>query len=211
MENKVQLMANSRQSAQKIRSKPLLHPEFLEASLQEDDPYWKQALVNASHGEFSSKMTVYSDRRLSRKDSTIAPVRVPKSNPESVARIFVQFHKKHERTLSDNELKAQMSKRQEVCTRQVTLTWTAASPQMKKASLNHYAKETCKLLDFSSELQRGRSIRDLSATLLVALRMKLLDRETVKMSNNIITDVSCVRYDEAYNVWILVVATSKPR
>ena len=204
-------MANSRPTLAKTRSKALIYPEFLQASIVEDDPYWKQALINASHGEFSSKLTVYVDHRLSRKDSTLAPVRVPKTNPESVARIFIQFHKKHERTLSDNELKTQMSRRQEVCTRNVTLNWTDASIQMKKASLNHYANETCKTLSFSSELQRGRSMRDLSATLFIAMRMKLLDRDTVMMDNNIITDVSCVHYDPTYNAWILVATTSKSR
>ena len=204
-------MANSRPTPTKTKSRALVHPEFLEASIVEDDPYWKQALINASHGEFTSKLTVYLDRRLSRKDSTLAPVRVPKTNPESVARIFIQFHKKHERTLSDNELKSQMSRRQEVCTRNVNLTWTDASIPMRKASLNHYANETCKALKFSSELQRGKSMRSLSATLFIAMRMKLLDRDTVRMENNIITDVSCVHYDPVYNAWILVATNSKSR
>lgn len=190
-----------------MRTKPTPYPEFLAASEYEDDPYWKQALINASHGEFSSRLTEYKNGRLSRKDSTEPSVRIPKNNPESVASTFVRFHKKHDKTLSDQELQNQVSRRYEVCSRHVVLTWPTASLQMKRAALNHYAVTVCSNMLFDTERQRSRSVRDLSATLFTAMGMKLLDKNSIRMDNNVITDVRCVKYDNRYSCWILIALT----
>lgn len=190
-------------SNQNARSKPTPYPEFKEAAEYEDDVYWKRSLINASHGEFNSKLTVYTDGRLMRKDLPSSSVRVPRDNPEQAARIFVNFHKKYERTLSDSELERQVSRRHEVCSRPVTLTWSTTSIQMKRAALNYYAVNTCNKMQFTTAFDRGRSTRDLSATLLLALNMKLLDDTTVIMKNNVITSVTCVRYNSDSGCWII--------
>lgn len=192
------------------RTRCILYPEFLEASKYEDDVYWKRALTNASYGEFGSKMVLYIDGRLTRKDSPTSSIKVPK-NPESVARVFVRFLKKYERIISNQELQKQLSVRHEVCSRHVILTWNNASLQMRRAALNHYAIRTCDSMIFDSETKRGKSVRDLSSTLFTAMGMKLLTKDTVEMSNNIIVDVTCVRYDEEYNSWVLIQPRSKYR
>ena len=185
------------------RMKPVLYPEFQKAAEYEDDSYWKQSLMNASYGDFSNKYTLYCDGRLSRKDSTIQGVRLPKNDPESVARLFVAFHKKYERTLSDKELEQEECRRQEICARQVTLTWNVSSIQMRRASLNHYATTQTDLLQHESECKRQKSMRQLSATLMIALELKLLNENTILMKDNIIEHVSCVKYDKRHQVWIL--------
>jgi hypothetical protein len=182
------------------KSKPILYPEFREAADYVEDAFWKNALIAASHGEFSSRSTTYIDGRLSRKDITSGK-KMP-TDPDAIAKAFIRFHKKHERILSNNDLEKQEIKRNEICNKQVVLTWSTCSLQMKKACLNQYAKTKCKEMGFQSKAELYLCRTDLSSLLMLCLSLKMLTDKTVHMENNVITNILCVKYDERKKTWM---------
>jgi hypothetical protein len=190
---------NSPGVSDKINRKPAIYPEFQEASEYAIDEGWKEMLISASRGVFANKSIIYSNRILYKKGSQFSE-KMPE-DPENLCKAFMKFHKKNDGILSSMDIEKQKDIENKIIDQEIQLKWSLCTKKMKRSRLFDYAIRAC-----SSEHidNRNHCISNLSSTLMLAFNDGILSDDNVKMSNNIIVRVKCVKRDKKDNtIWWL--------
>jgi len=176
----------------KTNNKPIIFPQLQEASMYIDDKFWVDVLLKAARGEFISNLLSFDGTHM-KKDDTGIKERMPE-DPKELCKAFIIFHKKHEPTYSRADMERQQSMREELVSKNVVLSWGICNNEMKQSRLIEYSR---RMTSTTNEAI------DMLAVLRTALLLKILTPQTVTMENNVITDITCISYNKARNMWYI--------
>ena len=194
------MMPNSDKSRiyeRRITKKPVLYPEFLDASEILSDPCWKDILMSAARGDFGNKNITYEGGFLIWKP-TGAKNRVPKENNGGIIKAFKYFYRKYARIVSNDEIEVQKLRERLAMDREIILTWTTCNKSLQHSRLSDYASRSVYILGCPNPVD---SEKDLSSILLLAYGNKMLTEKTVTMSNNLIDNITCIKYNKKSRCW----------
>lgn len=178
--------------ARKIANKPIIHQSLMEASVYTDDSEWVALIKAAARGEFINKSLSYDGNYMYKKDKEVREA-MP-SDPKDLCRKFILFHKRYEGICTKDDNDNQDRRNCEMSEQDVQLTWDMCYKSMRLSRLTEYAFRTC-----ASEKEKD----ELIAVLQAAYWSKMLDKNTVKMHNNVIESISVVSRNPENGKWYI--------
>lgn len=178
--------------SKKTNNKPIIYPQLQEASMYTVDKFWIDVMLKAARGEFFSKHILYDGVYIYKRDIGIREL-MPE-DPEDLCKAFVLFHKKHEKAYSCADNDKQKKIRKNRFNQNVDLDWALCNKEMKQSRLTEYCHRKTKTKEDAVEL---------IAILRSAMDMNLLNQYTVSMENNIITNITSIKYSKRTQKWYI--------
>jgi hypothetical protein len=175
----------------KIRVMPVKYHQFYDAAEYIPDEYWKCEILKASRGIFTKPVEFDGEYLVNKVDN--ARELLP-DKPRDIARRFKSFCSKHAKMFSSTDLTQTTALRTALASQIILLDWDLCHRRMKQLRLTDYAARVTESKEEAS---------DLTAVLRTADALKMLTKNTVSMSNNIITNVSCVDRSEVTGLWYI--------